>query len=102
MNPIRIDNWSACQSGDRYTPPENRVTCLQGKVTGHPRYDDGQQVITAGIETCDKRVVTTVDGAVYRLGIVDPKYRKVLKDNLYPFNAHDPFNVVKTMTELEQ
>jgi hypothetical protein len=102
MSHIRIDNWSACQSGDAYTPPENRRTCLQGKVTGHPRFDDGQQVVTAGIEICDKRIITTTDGAVYRLGTVDPKYRKVLEDNGYPFNQFDPFKTVDRLTQLEQ
>jgi hypothetical protein len=77
MGAVKLQDWS-CWS-DPYAAPEIRTTCLVGRVYGHHREPDGKKVKTSRIVDADGRLVTTSSGTVYRLGRIDPKYRRWLR-----------------------
>lgn len=72
---MRIEQWSigsGCQ--DLYTPPEVREKVLQGKVYGHPRFENGQDVVTTGIVGVRGGLILTRSGSEYELGEPHPDY----------------------------
>ena len=91
---VRLDNWSVCSAGRiRYTPPELQVKALQGNAFGHPRFEDGKHVVTSSPFSIKGRIVTTYSGSVYKLGKIDPEYRKWLKKNVPGWNWRNPITI---------
>ena len=78
MKTITLEDWSIVNR-DPYTAPELQDACLQGKVTGHPSFDDGARVTTSHIEKLDGGLIVTHTGRKYVLGSVDAEY-----ESLYP------------------
>ena len=75
---MRIENWSlADTSYDPYKAPEQLRPRLAGKVYSHPRFADGEDVITSPIVGVEGDKVRTLSGSLYELGEVDPSYEKV-------------------------
>lgn len=98
---VKIDQWSIIQSGDEYTPPELRKMRLCGKVSNHPteRLNNREMVMTSAVVEVNKRIVTTRN-TVYRLGKIDPEYRKWLKENYdKDWNWRNPIRVYGPSTE---
>lgn len=80
---IAINDWSCVDDnwvGFRRDPTEDEFRelapgmCLHGKVTGHPRIQDGHRAHTSKIRTINGNVVTTISESVYKLGTVLDSY----------------------------
>ena len=83
---MRLKNWSVTQNGDNFfTAPELISYCLEGEVYGHPRFNDGDSVVTSRItevnDKGDHKEVVTRSGSVYELykEDVDPR-----AEEMYP------------------
>lgn len=92
MSTIRITNWAVVGDADSFTAPELIKYALTGIVTGHPKKEDGERVITSWIVGHKGRRVNTYSGSVYTLGSISPKYRKFLKKKVPNWNWRDPLN----------
>ena len=63
----RLENWSATTVHD--------YESLQGNVYGHPEFEDGTFIVACVISSVSEDgIVTTINGAEYILGEVDPDY----------------------------
>lgn len=79
----RLEKWAIKYYPNPYAAPENQPIRLEGVVYGHPRKEDGKEVVTSPIEKIDHdlRQVTTRTGTVYQLGKPEEGYRQyVLKE----------------------
>ena len=83
----RLDNWACTAHGGPFQAPELVSLRLTGRVTGHPnlRHLDGKEIITSSVVGTSGRTVTTKN-TLYRLGKIDPCYRKWLKENRPDWN----------------
>jgi hypothetical protein len=92
MNHARLEDWSVIGLGvDPYKPPEQRTIHLMGKVYGHPRYDDGDDVLTSIIMHTDGREVITLN-TKYTLGKAHESYKRwFLKHSGKKLNEDNPF-----------
>ena len=86
----KIDNWYTTLGADPYRAPEMCFTRLGGIVTDHPEIKDGDHVYTAAIDKVDGRKITTVDGVVYHLGKIEPKFRQCIRDEGREYDPHNP------------
>jgi len=72
---VWLDDWSMVPSNmSPYTAPEARRPVLYGRVTGHPRYEDGTYVTTSRILASAGREVET-NNTIYNLGLMSVGYR---------------------------
>lgn len=78
---MRLENWAVVNT-DPYRAPEDQKPHLSGKVYGHPRFEDGHDIVTSHIVSIDavNHTVTTNSGSVYELGTVDPEWEKQFPD----------------------
>lgn len=69
----RLENWAVV--GDLYKAPEICVPQLRGKVYGHPRFKDGDGVVTSRIVALDVpgRFAAT-HNTYYQLGAPEPEW----------------------------
>ena len=104
MSVVKMEDWYTRHSGDNFTAPEMRRTLLVGAVTGHPDFNDGDNVTTSAIDTngIDGRNITTVDGTTYRLGEIHKPYLEFLEANNYKFDPENPIREVDVLTKMEQ
>lgn len=74
---MRIENWAVVSVGNNpYTP-----LSLQGRVFGHPRFDDGKRITTSSIVGKNsKNEILTASGSSYELGQVDRSYEAKFPD----------------------
>lgn len=90
-----VHNWSICCDGPQvdFTSPEMLAIKLQGTVYGHPSIRDGQSMVSSKIVEIKARKVWTQSGTKYRLGRIDPEYRKWLKSNYPSWNWRLPISI---------
>ena len=69
----KVKNWGLQkreipQSSIRYTAPE-LFNCynLVADVISHPKFNEGEQIITSVIDTIEDRIITTTSGSKYQL-----------------------------------
>jgi hypothetical protein len=86
----RIDNWTTTKNFDPYTAPECQAVCLQGNVSGHSRFKNGDYVHTSPIEGVEKREILTKTGTIYTLGRIDRRFRNWLRKNRPNWNWREP------------
>jgi hypothetical protein len=92
----RIDNWSTTTNVcDAYTAPECQTVCLQGDITGHARFEDGEHVYTSPIVGVEKREILTKTGTIYTLGKIDRRFRYWLRKNRPDWNWREPITFSK-------
>lgn len=100
----RIDNWSVVPCGcDPYLPPEAVRICLHGFVLDHPtlgmrQRDNGHGLKTSAVVSVSGRIVECVSRK-YKLGTIDPGYRKWLRENRPNWNWRNPITVKKVSDE---
>jgi hypothetical protein len=94
---ITLQNWSCFSTGsnDPYLAPELATLRICGEAYGHPKSQDGQYVRTSSVVQVDGREVITRSGSVYRLGKINPLYRKWLKKYRPNWNSKQPITVLK-------
>lgn len=92
---VLIENWSIVQSLlGPYDAPEKSYAMLQGAVYGHPNRDDGDLVSTSRIIKIDPNAGwAETRSRIYKLGTVDPEFKKFLESNGYKFSDYR-FDVV--------
>jgi len=73
-----LEDW-AVVTDDPYSPPEVAWQQLQGRVYGHEKRPDGQQIITSLMNKVEWRLVTTSSGSVYKLGTPAKEYMEYCK-----------------------
>jgi hypothetical protein len=71
---VQINEWSIVGAPQPYRAPEIAEKSLKGRVSGHPKFDDGQMVRTSFIVSLDGGRVRTQSGSVYELGEPSPDY----------------------------
>ena len=80
---VNIEGWSlVADNADCYTPPENRVFCLHGRVYDHPRHNNGKVVTTSPIDKVDGDRVETRN-TIYILGCPDQDYIEWCRKHKY-------------------
>lgn len=89
-NVVILKNWSVLSLSDPYTPPEMSCGALQGNAYGHPMFEDGKKVITSVPIYSKGRILKTRGGRIYKLGNIDPEYRKWLKRNIPEWDWRHP------------
>lgn len=79
---IRIENWSIKATGDPYQPPEVGSKSIAGLVYDHPKFDDGETILTSSIQSheYENGIVRTMN-STYKLGKIDRGYYSFLKEN---------------------
>ncbi|HMN10951.1 MAG TPA: hypothetical protein PKD55_01350 [Bellilinea sp.] len=92
----KLDNWSVGTTGeDEYMPPELLDPCLAGTVYDHPDFEDGESIVTSPIREVHGRVIKTQSGSLYKLGRINPEYRKWLKENYPDWDPKHPIRMVE-------
>lgn len=71
-----LENWSLIDTDDPYTAPELRKVRLHGIVHDHPRFNDGDEVMTSSIVGATGDTIMTSSGSLYTLGKVNPDYEE--------------------------
>jgi len=66
---VRLDDWSCKLNGD---------CVLRGRVYGHPDIEDGTIIETDPVKSMKGRTIET-EKEMFRLGRIDPKYRRWLR-----------------------
>jgi hypothetical protein len=72
-----ISQWSVVPSNP-YAAPEVAQICIAGVADMH-KGTKNKPIKTSRVAAVSGRVVTTASGTLYRLGAIDPDYRKFLK-----------------------
>lgn len=84
---IYLDNWALGfkHCGDPYQPPEVGYQVLQGNVRGHPKFEDGEHIVTSRllrteIRNADRldeeQVGITESGTEYHLLEMSTEYKE--------------------------
>ncbi len=91
-NRIQLTNWSVGNAyQDLYTAPECRGIRLRGTVSGHPRKDDGERVITSIVQKVAGRIITTSSGSEYELvGEPEAGYLEYLRESARGYDPEAP------------
>ena len=76
-----------------YTPPELSSRVLSGKAYGHPKFMDGDGVITSQIIGIKGRRVQTVGGSTYLLGRIQGEYREWLRAQGMSYHPRMPVSI---------
>ena len=93
--PILLEDWSTgFISNDPYLAPEQKAICLQGMVTGHPRREGKHGIRTSSVAGVKGRIIATRSGSVYRLGKIDPTFRKWLKKHRPNWDWRNPVKML--------
>jgi hypothetical protein len=95
MTPPKIDRWAVI-----VTPGRGMFdggSAIAGNVYGHPdtRHPDGKGIVTSRVVSFEGRVVTTRSGSRYRLGRIEPKYRRWLRKARPDWDWRQPLRVIK-------
>lgn len=93
---MRLEDWAVVVKADRYTPPEVMRECLSGKVFGHYKYPDGDEITTSYIVKVEGRRITTYSGSVYLLGQPSVGYVQWCMENgVAPPSEEEPIRLIK-------
>lgn len=92
---VKLDQWVVrIGSGDLYLAPEKAGIRLQGLVTGHPNFDDGNRVTTSLVQEVNGRIITTISRD-YELGEPDPDYILWCEEIGKPIDKDNPIKVIE-------
>jgi hypothetical protein len=90
MEAILIENWSVVTRSEPHIAPEIRDASLNGVVYGHPKFPNGDEIITSQIVEADGRMVRTYSGSLYKLGSPSKMYLDWLQHNGIAYNEEQP------------
>ena len=94
MVEILLNQWSTTSSADAYKAPEQITLHLQGIAENHPRLGKGP-ITSSPIVKVNGRRVFTKSGSIYRLGKIDKKFRKYLREIRPQWDWREPITEVK-------
>lgn len=89
---VTLHNWSTTRV-NIYRSPEIEPVSLVGDVYGHPTRPDGRNVTTSQVKTVDGRIITTRSGSLYRLGRINPAFRKWLREHRPKWDWRNPITI---------
>lgn len=95
LDAVIINDWAVTK--DPYQAPEVAGIHLNGRVMNHPNHSVGHVITTSRVVDAKGRYVWTKSGTLYRLGRVNEKYRKFMRDNGIEYNAKNPIKVKGSM-----
>ena len=95
---VWLDDWSMVPSAEMnpYMAPEHpaRRPVLYGRVSGHPRYENGTYVTTSCILASAGREVET-NNTIYNLGLMSDGYREWCSSNGIDVSSKHPVKIEK-------
>ena len=89
----KLENWSVI--GNSYQAPEIRQLTLRGQVYNHPKYKDGEIILTSNITNVDGKHITTRNNNIYILGKVYQEYLEWMWENNIIYNEENPIKIIK-------
>ena len=92
----RIENWEVVgKIASAYSSPESATMHLKGEIYGHPKYNEGEIVVTSKIIETDGTFIKTFYHC-YQLGYPHPRYEQwYLEKHGHKVNINAPFPLVK-------
>lgn len=92
----RMENWEVVgKIESAYSSPESATMHIKGEIYGHPKYEDGEVVVTSKIIETDGTHIKTFYHC-YTLGYPHPRYEKwYLDKHGSSLNINAPFPLVK-------
>ena len=93
----KLENWATVVTSIWLAPEVQRLH-LAGTVYNHSdsdRHPDGKEIRTSYIVEAKGRIVKTVSGSVYKLGKIDPEFRKFLKKERPDWDWRNPVTVIE-------
>ena len=96
---VRLENWSVV-TRNPYMAPEVSRPHLAGIAHGHRRRPEPHSVVTSRIVEVSGRIITTWSGTKYRLGKIDPEYRKALRNIAPNWDWRKPITMKGSSHEL--
>lgn len=80
---IRLEKWSMIFDIRALLVVGKQTGCLAGVVYGHPKFEDGEEIVTSYIVDLDVRKgrAKTYSGSEYVLGRPHPDWVEWLKEN---------------------
>lgn len=87
---VKLEEWAVVTTSDEFTPPEMQSISLNGKVYGHPRFQDGEIVTTSSIHNVKGKRVAT-QNTIYELGEPCKDWLKWMEEAGIKFNPEAPF-----------
>ena len=91
---MKLNKWSTTAHSTPYMAPEQIKLRLAGIVDSHPKLGDCIFITTSPIIEINGRTITTKSGHIYKLGAIDPKYRKFLKKTKPNWNWRNPITFI--------
>ncbi len=92
----KLDGWAVVPSTSRQGRAAGAVA-LTGRVYGYPdqqRHPDGKRIVTTRVVDFRGRIVVTKSGTQYRLGRIEPDYRRWLRQHRPLWDWRQPFRVI--------
>ena len=86
-----INEWSVGEEPDPWQAPELKRKFLQG-MAQLPGDTKVKSIRTSFIRAIEGRFVETESGSVYKLGLIDPKYRVWMKKLGIAYNPKQPIS----------
>lgn len=93
----KLENWATIATPDPWLAPELQRLHLVGEVYSHSnpeRFPDGKSIRTSYVVEVKGRIVKTWSGSVYRLGKIDPAFRKFLKKKRPDWDWRNPITMI--------
>ena len=72
-NVMRLENWELSYL-DNWVPVKFQNPSFSGEVYGHPKFKDGERIITGNVVGFKDGVFKTYSGSLYSLGKVLKEY----------------------------
>ena len=94
FNPYKLEDWGVVAIDlNPYLPLELMIPSLFGKVYGHPKFAEGEDIVTSEIlESYPNRLVKT-HNSWYKLGKPSEAYAKFLEENGHVLDEDEPVKV---------
>ena len=90
---IKINNWRIVNIiPNLYIAPELITVHLIGDAIAHPKLGS-RTIKTSAIVDAKKRIVYTKSGSEYKLGWINPEYRRWIKKNYGEWDWRNPIKV---------
>lgn len=92
----RIENWEVVgKIASTYSSPESATMHIKGEIYGHPKYGEGEKVVTSKIVETDGKLIKTFYHN-YELGHPHERYSQwYLEKHGKEININAPFPLVK-------
>ena len=92
---MKIENWFIEFHKYPGEAPECGTFQIRGRVYGHPEHYDGKLISTSAVKKVSGRIVTTYSGSIYKLGTIEPDYRKLLKKTKPEWDWRNPITMIQ-------